>query len=72
MVACLRACPPVAGQSMAPGRPPLPRVSALQNALSLTCRTFTAAGGCAEVCHAEGVAMLAYSPLAMGLLTVGE
>ncbi len=46
----------------------LPRVAALQNALSLTCRTFDA--GLAEVCHLEGVSLLAYSPLAMGWLTV--
>ena len=32
------------------------------------CRTFDIA--LAECCHAEGVGMLAYSPLAMGLLTV--
>lgn len=35
---------------------------------SLTCRTFDS--GLAEVCHQEGIALLAYSPLAMGLLTV--
>jgi aryl-alcohol dehydrogenase-like predicted oxidoreductase len=46
----------------------LPRVASLQNAYSLMCRTFDA--GLAEVCHLEGVALLAYSPLAMGLLTV--
>ncbi|KAG2442328.1 hypothetical protein HXX76_002414 [Chlamydomonas incerta] len=40
-----------------------------KNAYSLTCRTFDS-GGLAEVCHLEGVALLAYSPLAMGLLTV--
>ena len=45
----------------------LPRVVALQNAYSLLCRTFDAA--LAECCHAEGVGLLAYSPLAMGLLT---
>jgi len=45
----------------------LPRVAVLSNALSLTCRTFDT--GLAEVCAAEGVAMAAYSPLAMGLLT---
>lgn len=49
---------------------PLPRVEALQNALSLTCRTFDS--GLAEVCHQEGVSLLAYSPLAMGWLTVSE
>lgn len=36
--------------------------------VSLTCRTFDIA--LAEVCHMEGVSLLAYSPLAMGLLTV--
>ncbi|KAF5831998.1 tas-like protein [Dunaliella salina] len=45
----------------------LPRVCALQNAYSLTCRTFDA--GLAEVCHLEDVSLMAYSPLAMGLLT---
>lgn len=39
----------------------------LQNAYSLLCRTFDA--GLAECCHAERVSLLAYSPLAMGLLT---
>ncbi|KAF8064533.1 tas [Scenedesmus sp. PABB004] len=47
--------------------PALPRVACVQNAYSLTCRTFDA--GLAEVCHVEGVSLLAYSPLAMGLLT---
>jgi len=36
-------------------------------ACSLVCRTFDAA--LAECCHMEGVGLLAYSPLAMGLLT---
>ncbi|GLI69759.1 hypothetical protein VaNZ11_014439 [Volvox africanus] len=45
----------------------LPRVVSLQNAYSLTCRTFDS--GLAEVCHLEGVGLMAYSPLAMGLLT---
>ena len=35
---------------------------------SLLCRTFDAS--LAEVCWEEGVGLLAYSPLAMGLLTV--
>ena len=35
---------------------------------SLLCRTFDSA--LAEVCHEEGGGLLAYSPLAMGLLTV--
>ncbi|GIM12126.1 hypothetical protein Vretimale_15505, partial [Volvox reticuliferus] len=47
--------------------PSLPRVVSLQNAYSLTCRTFD--NGLAEVCHLEGVGLMAYSPLAMGLLT---
>lgn len=46
---------------------PLPRVVSLQNAYSLLCRTFDA--GLGECCHQEGVSLLAYSPLAMGLLT---
>ena len=37
-------------------------------ACSLLCRTFDSS--LAEVCHEEGVGLLAYSPLAMGLLTV--
>ena len=45
----------------------LPRPVSLQNAYSLTCRTFDA--GLAECCHHERVGLLAYSPLAMGLLT---
>jgi N-acetyltransferase 10 len=45
----------------------LARVVSLQNAYSLTCRGFDA--GLAECCHAERVSLLAYSPLAMGLLT---
>lgn len=48
----------------------LPRVASLQNAYSLLCRTFDMA--LAEVCHTEAVSLLAYSPLAMGLLTVSS
>ncbi len=44
-----------------------PRVAALQNAFSLTCRGFEA--GLSECCHRERVSLVAYSPLAMGLLT---
>jgi aryl-alcohol dehydrogenase-like predicted oxidoreductase len=44
-----------------------PRVAALQNAYSLTCRGFES--GLAECCHRECVSLVAYSPLAMGLLT---
>ena len=40
----------------------------LQNAYSLTCRTFDSSG-LAECCFKEHVSLLAYSPLAMGLLT---
>jgi len=62
----------------------LPRVASLQNAYSLTCRTFEARwpasaaqrgrsrarqAGLAECCHREAVSLIAYSPLAMGLLT---
>ena len=39
-----------------------------RGACSLTCRTFE--GALAECCHLEGVGLLAYSPLAMGLLSV--
>eukprot|EP00775_Hariotina_reticulata_P006767 gene6767-6984_t len=45
----------------------LPRIASIQNAFSLTCRTFDLA--LSEVCHCEEVSLLAYSPLAMGLLT---
>jgi len=44
-----------------------PRPDSLQNAYSLTCRTFDA--GLAECCHMEQISLLAYSPLAMGLLS---
>ena len=44
------------------------KVNSVLCACSLLCRTFDTA--LAECCHAEGVGMLAYSPLAMGLLTV--
>lgn len=44
-----------------------PRPVALQNAYSLTCRGFEA--GLLECCHRERVSLVAYSPLAMGLLT---
>ncbi|PRW60379.1 Aldo keto reductase [Chlorella sorokiniana] len=52
---------------LAASRPELPAIASLQNAYSLLCRTFDA--GLAECCHAERVSLLAYSPLAMGLLT---
>eukprot|EP00955_Chlamydomonas_euryale_P067954 359980-Chlamydomonas_euryale.AAC.1 len=60
------AAPPQATPS-----PSLPRVASLQNAFSLTCRTFES-GGLAEVCAEEGVSLLAYSPLAMGMLTAAQ
>lgn len=42
-------------------------IVSLQNAYSLLCRTFDAS--LAECCHMENIGLLAYSPLAMGLLT---
>lgn len=42
-------------------------VVCLQNAYSLLCRTFETS--LAECCHMENISLLAYSPLAMGLLT---
>ncbi|KAL0054438.1 hypothetical protein WJX82_008842 [Trebouxia sp. C0006] len=44
-----------------------PQIAFLQNAYSLLCRTFDSS--LAEVCYEEGIGLLAYSPLAMGLLT---
>ena len=44
-----------------------PPVAALQNAYSLLARSFEAT--CAETCAAGGVPLLAYAPLAAGLLT---
>jgi aryl-alcohol dehydrogenase-like predicted oxidoreductase len=46
-----------------------PRVAATQNAYSLLCRTPEVAGGVMEACDREGVALLAYAPLAAGHLT---
>lgn len=45
----------------------LPRVASLQNEYSLMCRLFDL--DMAELCHHEDVGLLAYSPLATGLLT---
>ncbi|MDR2838317.1 MAG: aldo/keto reductase [Azonexus sp.] len=45
----------------------LPRIASTQNAYHLMNRTFET--GLAEVCHREGVGLLAYSPLAFGHLT---
>ncbi|CAI5941891.1 unnamed protein product [Closterium sp. NIES-65] len=47
--------------------PLCPRPIALQNAYSLLCRTFDST--LAESCHHEHIPLLAYSPLAMGLLS---
>ncbi len=49
------------------GFPGAPRVSTLQNEYSLLCRYWDS--DLAEVCHHEEVTLLAYSPLACGLLT---
>lgn len=58
---------PLPSARAAAGDRGLPRVASLQNAYSLLCRSFDA--GLAECCHAERVSLLAYSPLAMGLLS---
>ncbi|XP_074275129.1 uncharacterized protein LOC141599116 [Silene latifolia] len=44
-----------------------PMIVSLQNSYSLLCRTFDSA--LAECCHHESVFLLAYSPLAMGILS---
>lgn len=44
------------------------RPAVIQNSYNLLCRTFET-GGLAECCHMEGVGLMAYSPLAMGLLS---
>ncbi|KAL2343216.1 hypothetical protein Fmac_004501 [Flemingia macrophylla] len=43
------------------------KIVSLQNSYSLLCRTFDSA--MAECCHQESVSLLAYSPLAMGILS---
>ena len=45
----------------------LPRIVTIQNAYNLLNRSFEA--GLAEICHKEKLGLLAYSPLAFGLLT---
>ncbi|MER2509180.1 MAG: aldo/keto reductase [Amaricoccus sp.] len=45
----------------------LPRIASIQNEYSLMCRSFDL--DLAELCHHEDVGLLAYSPLAAGLLT---
>ncbi|KAL5053678.1 hypothetical protein RYX36_034360 [Vicia faba] len=44
-----------------------PKIISLQNSYSLLCRTFDSA--MAECCHHESIGLLAYSPLAMGILS---
>ncbi|CAI7735332.1 unnamed protein product [Closterium sp. NIES-53] len=58
------AAPSSSSSSSSPLRP---RPIALQNAYSLLCRTFDST--LAESCHHETIPLLAYSPLAMGLLS---
>ncbi|XP_023526181.1 uncharacterized protein LOC111789740 isoform X1 [Cucurbita pepo subsp. pepo] len=47
--------------------PHFPKVVSLQNSYNLLCRTFDS--GLAECCHHERISLLAYSPLAMGILS---
>ncbi|KMS96551.1 hypothetical protein BVRB_8g201980 isoform F [Beta vulgaris subsp. vulgaris] len=44
-----------------------PKIVTLQNSYSLLCRTFDSS--LAECCHHERIFLLAYSPLAMGILS---
>ncbi|KAJ8759756.1 hypothetical protein K2173_009857 [Erythroxylum novogranatense] len=44
-----------------------PKIISIQNSYNLLNRTFDS--GLAECCHHEGVSLLAYSPLAMGILS---
>lgn len=48
-------------------KPGLPRVVSVQNPYSLLNRSFEV--GCAEIAHREQVGLLAYSPLAFGMLS---
>ncbi|BBN20432.1 hypothetical protein MPTK1_8g18990 [Marchantia polymorpha subsp. ruderalis] len=52
---------------LADSKSPLPRIVSIQNAYNLLCRTFDST--LAECCHHHHVRLLAYSPLAMGLLS---
>ncbi|KAL3690563.1 hypothetical protein R1sor_016872 [Riccia sorocarpa] len=52
---------------LADSDPALPRIVTIQNSYSLLCRTFDSS--LAECCHQQNVRLLAYSPLAMGLLS---
>ncbi|XP_028066612.1 uncharacterized protein LOC114269482 isoform X2 [Camellia sinensis] len=47
--------------------PGFPKIVSLQNSYNLLCRNFDC--GLAECCHHERVSLLAYSPLAMGILS---
>ncbi|GAB2281425.1 hypothetical protein Dimus_016016 [Dionaea muscipula] len=44
-----------------------PKIISVQNSYSLLCRIFDS--GLAECCHHESISLLAYSPLAMGILS---
>lgn len=46
---------------------PFPRMVTIQNSYNLLNRTFD--GGLSEICHEEGIRLLAYSPLAFGRLS---
>ncbi|CAI0395435.1 unnamed protein product [Linum tenue] len=46
---------------------PYPEIISVQNSYNLLCRSFDS--GLAECCHHEGISLLAYSPLAMGILS---
>jgi aryl-alcohol dehydrogenase-like predicted oxidoreductase len=43
------------------------KIISLQNAYNLLCRSFDS--GLAECYHHEGISLLAYSPLAMGIIS---
>ncbi|XP_031250946.1 uncharacterized protein LOC116108850 isoform X2 [Pistacia vera] len=47
--------------------PHYPKILSVQNSYNLLCRTFDS--GLAECCHHERIWLLAYSPLAMGILS---
>lgn len=44
-----------------------PKILTVQNSYNLLCRNFDA--GLAECCHHERISLLAYSPMAMGILS---
>lgn len=51
----------------AESNPAYPRITSVQNSYNLLCRNFDS--GLAECCHLERIRLLAYSPLAMGVLS---